>query len=67
LLGRATKHESAMSSFFLFLKYFFIAAGLAALVFLILKLSGINMMHLFRKKLYSVAGLLRIGREYPRD
>ena len=53
LLGRATKHESAMSSFFLFLKYLFIAAGLAALVFLILKLSGINMLHLFRKKPYS--------------
>jgi hypothetical protein len=53
LFGSAGKHTSAMSAFFLFLKYFFIAAGLSALVFLILNLSGINMLHLFRKKPYS--------------
>ncbi|MEO7215836.1 DUF4129 domain-containing protein [Mucilaginibacter sp.] len=53
LLGRAGKHPGALSAFFVFLKYFFILAGVSALVFLILKLSGINMLHLFRKKPYS--------------
>jgi hypothetical protein len=53
-LGRLLgSNEKAASGFFVFLKYLFIVAGLAALVFLILKLSGINMLHLFRKKPYS--------------
>jgi hypothetical protein len=38
---------------FTFLKYFFILIGVAALVLLVLKLNGINVLNLFRKKPYA--------------
>ncbi|OOQ58473.1 DUF4129 domain-containing protein [Mucilaginibacter pedocola] len=48
-----SKNKTEISGFAVFMKYFFIMTGVAALVFLILKLSGINMLQLFRKKPYS--------------
>jgi hypothetical protein len=39
-----------MTWFLFFLKYLFIGAGIAAIIFLILKLSGIDMLNAFRRK-----------------
>ncbi|AMR30610.1 hypothetical protein A0256_03815 [Mucilaginibacter sp. PAMC 26640] len=47
------KNAGKTTWFWRILKYLFIIGGPAALVFLILKLSGINMLGLFRKKAYS--------------
>jgi hypothetical protein len=42
------KDKRVTSNFFIFLKYFFITAGVAAIIFLILKLAGINVLNTFR-------------------
>ena len=47
------KNAGKATWFWRILKYLFIVGGPAALVFLILRLSGINMLGLFRKKAYS--------------
>jgi hypothetical protein len=43
------KNKKVTSNFFIFLKYLFIAAGVAAIIFLILKLAGINVINTFRR------------------
>lgn len=42
------KNKKITSGFFIFLKYFFIAAGVGAIIFLVLKLAGINVLNTFR-------------------
>ena len=43
------KDKSTANGLAVFLKYFFIVAGVSALVFLVLKLSGINVLNTFRR------------------
>ncbi|MBD1387020.1 hypothetical protein IDJ75_17165 [Mucilaginibacter rigui] len=43
------KDKKLTSNFMVFLKYFFIALGVAAIIFLVLKLAGINVLNTFRR------------------
>lgn len=43
------KDNGITSSFFIFLRYFFIALGVAAVIFLVLKLAGLNVLNTFRR------------------
>jgi hypothetical protein len=43
------KNEKFNAGFLIFLKYFFITAGVASIIFLVLKLAGINVLNTFRR------------------
>jgi ABC-type dipeptide/oligopeptide/nickel transport system permease component len=43
------KDKRVTNNFFVFLKYFFIVLGVAAITFLVLKLAGINVLNTFRR------------------